>query len=157
MSDYMTLTLEYSTCFAGVSVSLAGFEKANRWAGEAHVAGSSGQPLVLKEAPGAKWTTRQWTKRQTLPQASFQMIPQPWSTALDGSIAEKPGKQHADSRNSKITDVFFQAAKNLLHYFNMLVDKWYRPLEWHKHLYLNKLFHRSVKSELGSHRSMVGN
>ena len=108
-------------------------------------------------SPGAKWTTRKWTKRQTLPQASFQMIPQPWSTALDGSIAEKPGKQHADSRNSKITDVFFQAAKNLLHYFNMLVDKWYRPLEWHKHLYLNKLFHRSVKSELGSHRSMVGN
>ena len=54
MSDYITHTVDYSTCFAGVSVSLAGFERANRRAGEAHMAGSSGQPLVLKEAPGAK-------------------------------------------------------------------------------------------------------
>lgn len=53
MSDYMTLTLAYSTYFAGVSVSIAGFEKANRRAGEA-MAGSSGKPPVLKEAPGAK-------------------------------------------------------------------------------------------------------
>lgn len=54
MSDYTTLTLAYSTYFPGVSVSIAGFEKANRQAGEAHMAGSSGQLLVLKEAPGAK-------------------------------------------------------------------------------------------------------
>ena len=91
----MTLTLDYSTCFSGVSVLLAGFKRANRQAGEAHMAGSSGQPLVLKEAPGVKWTIRKWTKKQTLPQASVQMISQHWSTALDGSIAEKPGKQHA--------------------------------------------------------------
>ena len=135
MSDYTTLTLAYSTYFAGVSVSIAGFEKESRRAGEA-MAGSSGQPPVLKEARGVKWTTRKWTKKQTLPQASFQMIPQPWSTALDGSIAEKPARRQPDSRKSKIIDVFFQATKNLLHYFNMLVDKLYRPLEWHKHFYL---------------------
>lgn len=76
---------------------------------------------VLKGSPS--WSELLGNESRSRPflRQAFRWYPSPGQLPWC-SIAEKPGRQQANSRNSKITDVLFQAAKNLLHYFNMLID-----------------------------------